>query len=258
MAAMRTIAAIAVSLTVLGCGVAPVSPELPAATPFMSYRLGDQMRVATGYPMVSWTGNVATLPAFQLVQPLQVDRVSRQPPAEGTYWLAAYQYHGPCAGGRYVVVHPEFYEQQIGIVIDENGVIPCAEAALQVSGGHRGRVFQVIDAAGVEAFVPSQPVVVGGAGPERPLSWELIYGGRSGDWITIDYRESIPSAFGAPPVETYRQQLRYDLKASRRIVFRETEIDVIDASNAGITYRVVRDAYGEAPGTSAPRKRGPG
>jgi hypothetical protein len=256
MATMKKLAAALVSLAVLGCGVAPVSPELPAASPFMTYRLGDQMRVATGYPMLRWTGNVATLPAFQLVQPIQVDGTSRQPPGEGTYWLAAYRYEGPCAGGRYVVVHPEFYRQQIGIVIDDYGVVPCAQAALQVSGAHPGRVFSV-DAAGVEAFAPSQPVIVGGAGSERPLSWELVYGGRSSDWITVDYVESVPSAFGAPSVESYRQQLRYDLKASRRIVFREVEIDVIEATNAGITYRVVRDAYGESGRSAPPPMRGP-
>ncbi|HEY2775723.1 MAG TPA: hypothetical protein VGK20_16905 [Candidatus Binatia bacterium] len=243
------LAAILAVAALAGCGVAaPVSFEQPIAAPFMTYRIGDVMTAATGSPMVRWTGNVASLPAFQMIHPVHVQGTDRQPPGEGSYWLALYGYHGDCAGGRYVLVNPVFYEQQIGIVIDEQGSIPCAGAVLQVSGAYTGRVFQVPDAAGQQVFRPSEPVVIGGGYGARPTTWELVYGGRSGDTINVQYLEYVPAPFGAPPSLVQSQPLVYDIKQSRHLVHGGVEIEILDASNAKVTFRVLRD---EASGAAS-------
>jgi len=243
-----------VSILAVGCGgVAPVALEAPNPAPYMTYQIGNTMRVATGMPMVRWTGNVVSLPAFQMTRSIGVDGTNAQPPGKGSVWLAMYSYHGNCTGGRFVVVHPGFYRQQIGLVIDERGALPCEEAVIQVDGSHTGRVFRVTDDSGSPAFRPAEPVVVGAIG--LPTTWELVYNGRSGNTVSLAYHEYAPGPMGAQSTERYHEPLLYELKKSRRIVFRQMEIEILDASNAGVTFRVLRDGREAA---EAPQQAQPG
>lgn len=66
---------------------------------------------------------------------------------------------------------------------------------------------------------------------------ELIFTGRSGDTIYISYRE-YKKDFARP---AFFQELRYDLKNSNRIVFKHYKIDVIEATNEYIKFKVVAE-----------------
>lgn len=86
------------------------------------------------------------------------------------------------------------------------------------------------------------------------LKEELIYSGRSGDTIRVLYREYennvAPQYLGRGQVQTdqvyfmrpaFSQTLQYDLFESTTIVFREFAIEVIEADNRNILYRVLQD-----------------
>jgi len=241
---MKNLLAASLLAILAGCGIAPVSVEQPVAMPFMNYRIGRTTASPAGAPILLWTGNVTSLPAFRLTQPIHVEHIGEQPPGQDSIWLALYAYHGDCAGGRYVVVNPAFYNQQIGIVIDEHGAPPCPRSVVQVSGANVGRVFQAPEVAGVQVFEPAEPVVVGPA-YGRPLTWEIVYDGRTGNNAQFTYREYSPAPMGGQPVMTHTEQLSFDLRRSRRVSIHQVDVDVVDATASNITFRVVRDEAAE-------------
>ena len=65
--------------------------------------------------------------------------------------------------------------------------------------------------------------------------YELIYSGKSGNVIKILYRE-FSNDLARP---AFSQELQYDLAESKTIKFRKTTIEVIQASNQEITFRVL-------------------
>ena len=66
---------------------------------------------------------------------------------------------------------------------------------------------------------------------------ELIYSGKSGNTIEISYRE-FRGGLAAP---AFYQNLKYDLSESRLITFQNFQIEIINADNQSITYKVIRD-----------------
>lgn len=66
---------------------------------------------------------------------------------------------------------------------------------------------------------------------------ELLYSGRTGNTIEIAYRE-FRGGFAAP---AFSQNLKYDLSESRTIQFQKFSIEVINADNQRITYKVLND-----------------
>lgn len=64
---------------------------------------------------------------------------------------------------------------------------------------------------------------------------ELVYAGLSGDTVSILYREFVNDM--ARPA--FSQDLRYDLSKSRQIGYRGARIEVLQADNVGISYRVL-------------------
>ena len=64
---------------------------------------------------------------------------------------------------------------------------------------------------------------------------ELIYNGRSGDNLKFLYRE-FSGDFMRPP---FSQDVQYDINDSNIIGFRGARIEVLEASNTNLTYRVI-------------------
>jgi hypothetical protein len=64
----------------------------------------------------------------------------------------------------------------------------------------------------------------------------LIYNGRIGDKINVGYRE-FSNSLARP---AFNNDVEYDLSASRTIGYKGAQIEVIDANNNSITYRVLR------------------
>lgn len=71
--------------------------------------------------------------------------------------------------------------------------------------------------------------------PIETFRRELIYSGRAGDVIKIVYREYWDNIARQP----FTQELQYDLSKAKIIKFRDTSIEVLDATNENITYKVL-------------------
>jgi hypothetical protein len=76
---------------------------------------------------------------------------------------------------------------------------------------------------------------------------ELIYSGREGDVLHITYREyyqwrdyktGLVSSYARTP---FFQHVYYDLKTSHEIVFKDWVLQVLDANNQQIKFRVVKE-----------------
>ena len=64
---------------------------------------------------------------------------------------------------------------------------------------------------------------------------ELIYNGRSGDTLKFIYRELSDNLLRA----AFTQEIQYDLSQSSEIGFKDVRIEVIEASNTSITYKML-------------------
>lgn len=88
-------------------------------------------------------------------------------------------------------------------------------------------------------FVPEPSPVLNKAiitDVEKPnFRQELIYNGRSGDTIKILYREYTGDLLRAP----FSQDIQYDLREGNTIGFKGARLEVIDAANVKIKYRVL-------------------
>lgn len=69
------------------------------------------------------------------------------------------------------------------------------------------------------------------------LRKELVYSGRSGPSVEVSYRE-FRGGMAAP---AFFQTLKYDLEKSKVIRFQRYQIEVIDAGNESIRYKVLGD-----------------
>lgn len=65
----------------------------------------------------------------------------------------------------------------------------------------------------------------------------LIYSGRVGNKINIGYRE-FSSNMARP---AFNNDVEYDLDESRTIGYRGAELEIVDATNRSITYKVIRN-----------------
>jgi hypothetical protein len=241
--------ALALGGSLAACGSVPISPNTPSNQPWTNYVVGELQTVPTGATMVEWLGHTRILRGYKMVMPVRVSGIGQQPPSDpGLVWPARYTYHGPCAGGRYVITTPTFYEEHVGIIVAADGTIPCADSVLQLKGGRVGKDYSTPEVVAQRAFVPT-PYLDGISADA--IRWELIYSGRSADEVSLSYREYT----GGLARPAFYQDLTYDLSTSNRVVFRSIELEIVEASNAGVKFRVLRDGEQSAaePSNLAPR-----
>src|SRR5262245_54681919 len=179
--------ALALGASLAACRSVPISPNAPSSEPWTNYVIGELQTAPTGATMVEWLGRTRILRGYKMVMPVRVSSIGQQPPSDpGLVWAARYTYHGPCAGGRYVITTPTFYAENVGIIVAADGTIPCAGSVLQLKGGRVGKDYATPEVVGQRAFAPT-PFLDGISGDA--IRWELIYSGRSGDEVSLSYRE---------------------------------------------------------------------
>jgi hypothetical protein len=66
---------------------------------------------------------------------------------------------------------------------------------------------------------------------------ELLYSGKTGNTIEIGYRE-FRGGYAAP---AFYQNLKYDLSESKTIRFQNFKIDVLEADNQKLKFKIVAD-----------------
>lgn len=72
---------------------------------------------------------------------------------------------------------------------------------------------------------------------EDSFQQTLIYNGRIGDKINIGYRE-FSSSLARP---AFNNEVEYDLSTSDEISYKGASLEVIEAGNTGITYKLIRN-----------------
>lgn len=223
-----------------GCYPPPrLNSLIPSPEPVSNYALGETRIAAPGSVMVDRTDGSHLLPGFVLVGPLTVRGTSEQPPAEAGLWVARFQYGGACPNPSYVLTNPWFYQERVGIVVSEDGTIECNPPVVQLIGGKKGRTWEIEEPLPSQPFSPV-PYIAGFAA--EAVRWQLLYGGRAGNTLTLEYREFRDGAYHDSATPVYQQQLKYDLGATKTIAFRDTQIQVVSANSREITFRVLRDA----------------
>jgi hypothetical protein len=220
-----------------------VQPIFPEARPLASVHVGEARTARVGEVMVDRTDGSQVLPGFLLNRQINVVGTNRQPVVDSEIWAARFRYAGPCPDGVYVVTSPSFYEERIGIVISEDGSIRCDMPVVQLVGGKTGRTWQIDEPLPAERVFDPVPFVSGfepGA-----VRWQLVYRGRSGGKVAleyIEYRGYVDD--NARPA--FQQTTTHDLAATKTLSFRGTEIRVERATDRDISYRVVRDEMANA------------
>jgi len=146
---------------------------------------------------------------------------------------------GECEGGRFVITTPSYYKGEVGFIITSDGTIPCDKSVLQIRPQRfykkrSGRQWITPGLKGKRVFVPS-PKGRFPTGRRSSMEWELIYNGKDHDVIFVGYREFMNN-FARP---AFSQELRYDLSESRNVVFRNVELEVVEASNNAIKFKIL-------------------
>lgn len=110
----------------------------------------------------------------------------------------------------------------ISLRASSDGTTLCAVTVLNLPACSQGVQFER----------ETQPTV-----SERGFQQTLIYNGRIGNRINVAYREFSQSR--ARPA--FANDVEYDLNASRTISYRGAQIEILDADNNSIRYRVIRN-----------------
>lgn len=74
-----------------------------------------------------------------------------------------------------------------------------------------------------------------------PMKWSksLVYNGVDDGTISVSYKEGVVTKHGLLDRGSASQNLKYDLNKSRQIAFQGIRLDVAEASNTEIRYRVL-------------------
>jgi hypothetical protein len=216
----------------------PVERNPGSHDPIKSYRVGLAQEATTGSVMVERQEDATYLHSFDLVREVAPTGIRVLP--LGQTWLAKHLYKGPCSHGKFVLTTPTYFHSTIGVVVTEEGVIACLESILEVRP-HRlfrtsGRTWETPGFVGKRVFHSKAPFMLEG---ER-LRWQLIYGGRSSEEIFVTYRK-YTGDFSGPSIE---QEMRYSAERGSRFVFQTLELEVIEATQNSIVFRVWTAAPG--------------
>ena len=199
----------------------------PAQEAFSHPPLGERVTVAVGEPMLA-QGNIVQLAGIDL---------------PGRVSISGYTLHGG--------FYPQTGSDEEGRSFHRFGDEPGDGAA---AIGALTKNFIVDPAASIRASQDGQLCVVTilnvsacqypqfsytsrAIAHERAFQQTLIYSGRSGSDIHMAYRE-FDGDIARP---AFANAARYDLTASREIGYRGALIEVIEADNLRITYRVIRN-----------------
>ena len=131
-----------------------------------------------------------------------------------------------------------YFSPQFTIYETLRGVMP-ARGGLMISKTNENRIF--VFASGMAAGGSPKPAAIFSrttafAQGQPSFRQELIYDGRNGNQVKFLYRE-----FSGDLIRSaFNQQAEYDLTESKEIGFKGARIEVIEASNTQIKYKVLK------------------
>lgn len=211
----RTLVLIA-CLAAGGCGTIP-APYNPRPVTLKSYEMGQEQTATVGDPIFR-VQTAVERPVFVTNYEYKPSTLRAIP--EGSRFATVA--HFPAEG--LLVVADTSYNRAYSIVVDTAGT-----PRFWYSAGQRS------------PFAPlDRPLFRRGTTTgDQPGSFtgEIIYSGVTGNTLRATYREYVDNL--ARPA--FAQELQYDLSQSKEITFRSVRIEVLEATNSGIRYRVVTD-----------------
>lgn len=213
----------ALSVMAVPAACAPALTRVPPdAITLRSYEIGQVQSVGIGDPIFD-VQSARQQRAFQAVR-------SFTTPRAGLFAGAA-----DIAAGDAVLLTGEIRSE--GLLVLSGGSLPNP-IAIDSSGIVRGWVGlngQRVDGnwPDDQLFEPMQRVTA----DETAFRAQLIYSGVDGNTLNAVYRE-----FAGDLIRpAFTQELQYDLSASSEIGYRSVRIDVVEASNATVRFRVLDD-----------------
>ena len=193
-----------------------------------SYEFLEIYMVTTGSPILRVENlylRPSFTPAFEYQPPYAgINAMPKLIP--GQKWIAFYTTYE--YGKKGFVIQCSEYSKSIGIHISPDGTVgsgwinPPATIVIQAENKWTKEPL----------FVKTESVT-----EEGSFAAELIYSGLSQDTIRISYREF--SGDLARPA--FYQELIYDLSESKRITFRSIVLEIIEATNSSLTFKVIAD-----------------
>lgn len=225
---MKRIATVLLVLMLLAGCASTNTPIVPTPGESKSYEIGQMQTATIGSPMLR-AARSYTVPTFTPVESYEVKEgravltgtivtraLTLQP---GPLWEAVTL----TEEGKYVIFRPLASSLETGsgprLIITPDGVVEEME----------GSYHEWPDRPLFEEAEPDPK--------QGPFEFELVYTGRSGDTISLLYREYFDGMARA----AFSQKLSYDLAESEQISFRTIDIDVLEATNSNIRYRVTGD-----------------
>jgi hypothetical protein len=217
---MRWVGIAAITLLLAGCASSwsTLPPRMDRLT---SYSLGEPQTVSVGEPIVA-VGNINVEPAYRVT-----DRYV--PPRAGGGDAAALEpgmvlrAHATDAAGR-VLLHR--VDPSTTIVLNADGLIESW------GFGANHRSFKPSNRPETPIFVPHE-LPIG----EGSFKAEIIYSGMDGQTVRATYREFVDDMARA----AFFQDLNFNLAESRIVGYRSLRIEILEATNSAITFRVLED-----------------
>jgi len=213
----------------LGC-MAQLAKIAPETVLLKNYEIAETKQVSVGESIIGVEKGL-DYPTYTVdfdYQPPKIPRLSRyqiaNPPlVQGTEFSAL----GRMADGGIVLANDEFMRGW-GIHIQPSGHIQKGWIEIVSLYFYETDVDWTSD----KLFSSTSKI-----GEEGGFRAEIMYSGVSGNTLKALYREYIDD--WARPA--YAQELQYDLSESKTIAFRSIRIEVIEATNSYLKYRVVSD-----------------
>jgi hypothetical protein len=209
-----------------GC-VASANTIQPTPETVKSYQIGKTYEANIGSPIIEG-GRVNTVPAFKPVESIQPPAawVSGELPElkSNQIWTAV----GRMNGG-YLLDPPESYpDEGHKLSINSDGSIADGGWFADEGGNvpDRGEWPE----GGVFERAEPQPL-------EGSFEFEILYTGKDGETVTMTYREYLDGMQRAD----YSQDLSYNIAEQDTIRFRSIQIQVKEATNSSIRYKIIED-----------------
>jgi hypothetical protein len=214
-----------VTLLVTGCSSSSLTPLSSAPQLLQEPPVGEKHTAQIGDTLVA-TSRLVRTPAIHIAVPVDESTKYLHLPAHlkiaaGTF-VARYKHNEETC---YVPPEPAALD---GERIDVLVCVPPTGGARLVQSDDPDDAFPLHKPIQFERMT-----FVDRTGPA--FSQELVYNGRAGSVLKFLYREFI-SETARPP---FTQDVQYDLSEGKTIGFKSARIEVIEATNTSITYRVV-------------------
>lgn len=207
----------------LACGVSTTQIS-PTPTTLEDYSLGQERDAGIGEPIFDVRSGFIR-PGFRVTRTFDPDEDNLPVLREGMRLLAVERFE---EDGSFVVRNDQF-DPRIALRVRPNATLFPGYYSM-----YRGSMFSEGDIGWPADLLSTDRFVQEG---ENAFRAEMIYSGMSGETIRTVYREYSGTFIRA----AFTQELQYDLSQDSTIAYRSIRIEVLEASNSRLRFRVVDD-----------------